>query len=458
MRDSQQPGDALSRLFWGRGVYNRLHVLARTLRPLTVILLLTCGLRPASAADPRPEAALEAALSAGETHLRNGEREVAERDYRAALLEGWRLIGWLEMADGRAPEAEAAFSRSSGERQGPDPARKTMPNPLEDLTAPDRSALRRRVTSALAQTYLNLGIMEAQRERFAAAADLLETAATLDAEFPQVQYALGVAHYNARSFEKAKAPIQRALAGKPGDASLRRMLAMVCLNTQDYDQAVSLLQNDGERERDPSLQYAYGLALVRSNRAAEAQSIFAKLVAEHGDSAEVNVILGQAHAQQGDYDSAILTLRRALQRKPDVAEANGALGVIYLKQGRLAEAEAALRAELRVRPADLQSESNLATVLDLENRSDEAVVLLRAVLEAKPAFKDARYLLGKLLLAKGEATEAIEHLEAAARIAPDDANIRYQLGKAYQKLGRQAEAQHEFEAFRTLKDKRRGTP
>jgi len=45
--------------------------------------------------------------------LRNGEREVAEKHYRAALLEGWRLVGWLDLADGRLAEAETAFGRAS---------------------------------------------------------------------------------------------------------------------------------------------------------------------------------------------------------------------------------------------------------------------------------------------------------------------------------------------------------
>jgi Flp pilus assembly protein TadD len=412
----------------------------------------------AIAAETRPGAALETALRAAEGHLKNGEREAAESQYKSALRHGWLLMAWLAVTDGRLPEAQDAFRRATGTPEEAEQARMGSANPVQDVSATERSALRRRVRSALAQTYLNLGVMEAQAKRFAAASTLLETAAEVDADFPQVQYALGVAHFNARNYDKAKEPLRRALAQRPDDASLRRMLAMACLNTEDYEKAAPLLQDDPDRERDPSLQYAYGLALVRSNRAAEAQSIFAKLVAEHGDSAEVNVVLGQAHAQQGDFDQAITTLRRALERKADVAEANATLGVIYLKQGRLAESEEALRAELRGRPADLASETNLATVLDLEGRPEEALVLLRSVLKANPAFKDARYLLGKILLAKGAAAEAVEHLEAAARLSPDDANVRYQLGRAYQKLGRQEQAQQEFEAFRALKDKRRGTP
>ena len=67
----------------------------------------------------------------------------------------------------------------------------------------------------------------------------------------------------------------------------------------------------------------------------------------HGESAELSVFLGQAHAQQGDFAAAIESLDRALKLKPDVAEASATLGVIYLRQGKLPEAETALRAASR---------------------------------------------------------------------------------------------------------------
>lgn len=327
---------------------------------------------------------------------------------------------------------------------------------LAPLTPSERQALWPRVRTSLARAYLNLGVLQAQRERFARAAELFEEGAGVDPEFPQLQYSLGVARFNAQQFDEAREPLARALAASPQDAGLKRMLAMACLNTEAYEKAAELLRADPELDADPSLQFAYGLALVRSERGQEAQAIFSRLLARHGDSAELSVVLGQAHAQQGDYGSAIESLRRALQLKADVAEANATLGVIYLKQGRLTEAEQALRSELEAHPADMKTQHHLATVLDLRGRPDEAVQLLRALLKAKPEFADARYLLGKLLLARGAALEAVEHLEAAARLAPQDANIHYQLAQAFRALGRTEQAERQFEIFRKLKDQRRG--
>jgi tetratricopeptide (TPR) repeat protein len=169
--------------------------------------------------------------------------------------------------------------------------------------------------------------------------------------------------FNAQRYSQALTPLSRALDADPDNAILRRMLAMTCFNTEAYDKAAALLATDRGRDADPSLQYAYGLALVRSDRAAEAEAIFSRLLAEHGSTPEVSVVLGHAYAQQGNYDAATDALHRALRLNPRVADANSALGMLYLKQGKLAEAEGALRAELDAHPGDVKARQTLATVL-----------------------------------------------------------------------------------------------
>jgi tetratricopeptide (TPR) repeat protein len=384
-------------------------------------------------------------------------KDVQVRRLLAQALVAERLSARGAEAAGREPNRHQEPDRHQEDALDPEAGKTAVTPEIEAaaLSPQERLTLKGRVRADLARTYLNLGVMQVQRERFARAAELFERAAAVDPEFPQVQYSLGVAHFNARQFDKAAGPLARALAANPQEAGLRRMLAMALFNTEVYGRAAELLRDDPERDADPSLQFAFGLALVRSDQAAEAEKVFARLLARHGDSAEVRVMLGQAHAQQGDFESAIESLTRALQLKADAAEANGTLGIIYLKQGRLAEAEQALQAELAGHAGDVKSQNALATVLDLEGRPEEALRLLRQLLKVKPDFANARYLLGKILLAQGAAPEAVENLEAAVRLTPEDANIHYQLGRAYQQLGRTEEARQEFEVFRQLKDKRR---
>ena len=368
----------------------------------------------------------------------------AERSYAAnAERDRERLSRYLaDLPDRSAPKAEAPTAAGA--------------SAFSSLPREQRDALRTRVRTALARAYLNLGVMQARAGRFARASGFIESAAAVDPDFPQVQYTLGVVYFNAQQYEQAAGPLARALAASPGNAEVRRMLALSCLNTEQYSKAAELLEEDPKRDADASLQYAYGLALARSERAAEAEAIFTRLLAEHADSAELHVLLGEAHAQQNDLAAAIQSMQRALQLKPDVAGANATLGVIYLKQGRLAEAADALRTELKFHGDDLRARQALATVLDLDGDSAGALAMLRTILKTNPAYANARYLLGKILLSQGEAAEAAGHLEQAARLAPDDANIHYQLGQAYQKLGRADAAEQQFELFRRIKDRQRG--
>lgn len=386
------------------------------------------------------------------------------------LAQALRLAGETEAAEAEfaraasAAAARAEHSRDSlqryfadGERAGAElPQFALDTGALGKTSADERRAARARAATALARVYLNLGVMQAQAGRFGRAADLMQSAAALDPALPRLQYSLGVACFNAQQYGAAAAALERALAEEPANADARRMLALASLNTRAFPRAVELLRDDPELTRTPSLQYAYGVALVHSGHAAEGEALFTKLIASHTDNAELNVLLGQAHAEQGDFEGAVAALTRALALKPGVADASRTLGQIYMKQGRFADAAAALKAAVAAHPGDLAARHTLATVLDLDGRQAEALEALAAVLQARPDDADARYLVGKILLARGSALEAIEQLEVAARLAPEDANVRYQLGQGYQKLGRTADAQREFETFQQLKDKRRG--
>jgi tetratricopeptide (TPR) repeat protein len=347
-------------------------------------------------------------------------------------------------------EALSRFLADTGDpnRGGVLPIESSLPS----QTSEQRSAVERQLKSVIARANMNVGVMHAQAQRFARAAEFFAEAAAVDPAFPQVQYSLGVAYFSDKQYEKATAPLMSALAGDVGNASIRRMLGLSWFQVENYAKAAEMLETDPARESDLSLQFAYAMSLVRSDRAEQAQPIFDQLISRHGDSAELQVVLGQAHAHQGDFPAAIESLRKALQLKPAVAEANTTLGIIYLKQGRLQEAREALRAELSAHPDDVTARKTLATVLDLEGEVDQAIDVLRPLVRAKPDLADGRYLLGKVLLARGAAAEAVEELRAAVRLSPEYVNAYYQLGQAYQKLGKSELAEEQFARFRQLKE------
>jgi Flp pilus assembly protein TadD len=432
----------------------------RVLAALATVVL-SCHTSSAGAGSPPLLASIDAAMQDAEQSLRAGDYPHAEHRYAQALAQGWSLMASLETAAGHRAAAREALEHSTaplGEKSATGGPVTTPPDTARvvALSAAERRALRRDLATRLGRAYLNLGVLAAHGGNFVRAAALLERAAAETPAFPGVQSALGVAYFNAQQYQHATGPLSRAVAAEPANPDLRRMLALAWLNMEAYDKAAALLKDDPQRDTDPSLQYAYGMSLVRSGHADEAQRIFTQLLAAHAGSAQLNVILGEAQAEQGDYPAAMTLLQQALRLDPNTADANAALGTIYFKQGRFAEAEDALRTELRLHPEALRARQMLATVLDLQDKSADAVPLLRGVLASRPDAHDARYLLGKILLAQGHAAEAVTELVEAVRLAPRDASGHYQLAQAYRQLGNNASADEQLALYRTLKDTQRG--
>jgi len=411
---------------------------------------------PAAQTPASPLDSIVAAMRGAEQRLQEGQYPQAEARYGQALAEAWRLMASLEAAAGHQTRARLAGQRALGPLADRMPASRPSasgdPSRATGLTAIDRRAL----ATIIARAYFNLGVMAAQQNRFEHAAAMLTVAAEESPDFPGVQSALGIASFNAQRYQAAAGPLTRALAADPGNAALRRMLALAWLNVEAYDKAAALLKDDPQRETDAALQYAYGMALVRSGHADEAERIFTDLVARHGESAALNVILGEAQAEQGDFEAATTLLRHALDLDPAVVDANAALGTIYFKQGKLGEAERALRAELQRHPDSDRARQMLATVLDLQGNGAEAAPLLQTLLASHPDSHDARYLLGKILLAQGKPADAVDQLVEAVRLKPEDASAHYQLANAYRQLGKQAQAEEQLTLYRSLKDTQRG--
>jgi tetratricopeptide (TPR) repeat protein len=334
-------------------------------RPLVLFHLGRCLL--ALDRDGEAATALRRALEAAEEHA-GSDSEIGKIHYQLGLA--LRRLG----AGAEAATHLAEAGRRAGQGQGPDASAESSDqdaaSPLAALPLWQRQGLKRRAASGLVRSYFNLGVIQAQArrsvpaaERFARAAAFFERAAALDPDFPQVQASLGVAYFNAREFAKATGPLSRAATARPEDRGLKRMLATSWLNTEAWDKAAALLEDDPERETDAALQFAYGLALLRSGRAARAAEVLAGAAAARGDSAELLVLLGQARAQQGKDEDAVRALEGALALDATVAQAHGTLGAVYLRQGRLDEAEKALRAELAAHPADAGAQRDLAAVL-----------------------------------------------------------------------------------------------
>jgi tetratricopeptide (TPR) repeat protein len=293
----------------------------------------------------RPEEArdsLQRSLArAGEERAGEAEREVIHYHLGQAL----RRLGQRENAARELAEAARLAARrreAAGRSAGSAPGASAGPA-TGGLTPEQRGELTPWVTQELARACFNLGVLEAQGEgddveRFARAARELERTAALDPDFPELQRSLGVAYFSARRFEYALGPLERALSARPGDADLRRMLATASVNAGAWQKAAALLQDDAVRERDPGLQFAYGLSLLRGGSAERAEPALRRAVELDPSAAEPQAVLAEALASLGRAAEAVAPLENAVRLDPENARVHEQLGQLYRALGRFDDA------------------------------------------------------------------------------------------------------------------------
>jgi tetratricopeptide (TPR) repeat protein len=159
------------------------------------------------------------------------------------------------------------------------------------------------------------------------------------------------------------------------------------------------------------------------------------------DDAATHDSLGNALADKGDLDAAVVEYRKALEVKPDYAQAHYHLGSALTLKGKLdvskSEFDAAIvefKKALELKPDSAEIHVSLGVVLCLEVDPDAAIVEFRKATELKPDMAEAHLalggalLLGNALADKGDPDAAIVEFKKASELKPDVAEIHNALG------------------------------
>ncbi len=172
----------------------------------------------------------------------------------------------------------------------------------------------------------------------------------------------------------------------------------------------------GGLERDAAILTArtLGLAYLRSQQFAQAETAFAKIVALAPDQALGYANLGLVHLRLGRYDVAEREIRRAAALDTASDDIALTLAKVYELTGRPSETRREVDRVLRRTPDDLRALYELTV---LEPASKEAY--LRRIVARAPGNVAARLELVDVLLARGAADSAAAHLEALERQLPE---------------------------------------
>ncbi len=356
----------------------------------------------AVAADPpqpgaaEPAAALRTNLAEADRRLQGGELERAESSYRAALLEGWLLMGALHLEAGELPAARAALLRATG-----------------------AAVETRRVLTALAVVHMQLG-----------------------------------------EHGEAIAALRTVVARHKGDLATRRLLAQALVAAGQPEQAVQELEEIRvQAPDDPELAFTLASGYLRLGKVEQAERLFAKVFAAR-PAAQTHVLIGRTYRDFHQPQRAAASFAKALEMDARVHRAHYYLGTLALldEDGpRLDEAIGELERELALYPDDEAAKLYLGMALVEAKRFDEALPSLAALARGDRAQVEGLFYLGRCLLGLGRPKEAIEPLRRAIELAPvqraDEVRVQgveYQLALALRRSGNESEATEHFAAAERL--------
>jgi protein O-GlcNAc transferase len=191
------------------------------------------------------------------------------------------------------------------------------------------------------------------------------------------------------------------------------------------------------RDPDPTLPQA--IALLRSNRLLEAQSLLASICSNEVASAEHWFLYGAVEHMLGRVDAALTAFEHALVLQPDHARAANGRASLLASLDRIDEALEGLRRLLAVRPNDVDAHVNMAILLDQSGDGRSALEHYDTALALDASHRTARLNRSAILLATRQFEAALHDISVLLRANPQDAAALVNAAKALLALDRFAD-------------------
>jgi len=135
--------------------------------------------------------------------------------------------------------------------------------------------------------------------------------------------------------------------------------------------------------------------------------------------------------RQGDFDGAIIILKKMVTDNPEDANAYYLLGISYLKKKTLPEAIGALTRTTELSPSFAGSYHQLGLCYQKQRELDKALQCYEKALELDPNNVDSWYNRGLILFEMNRIAEALTNFENALELKPDDPEFLELAGRCY---------------------------
>ena len=306
-----------------------------------------------------------------------------------------------------------------------------------------------------AEAHAHIGLIEARQEHYDSAVISYRKALALRPEMPGLRLNLGLALFKAGRMKEAAStflPLAETLPANSDEAlRITTLIGLARYGAGDYAGAVPFLKKAVAADSQ-NLPFRLTLAqsCLRSKQYQCVLDVYHEILNLNENSAEADMLAGQALDEMKDRPGAIEQFRAAVQADPKMPDVHFGLGYLLWGQLKFDDAAKELQAELTNNPNHAQALTYLADCHIQLNNPDAAFPLLKKAVSLDPKIELAHVDLGVLYADAGKNDDALRELKRAEQLEPTDQNVHWRLGRFYKSIGRKAEAEVEFQKTRSL--------
>ena len=291
----------------------------------------------------------------------------------------------------------------------------------------------------------HIGLLEARQLHYDAAIESYKQALALKPDYPGLRLNLGLAYFKAAQFPDAIRSFKLELKRAPEDQRLTILLGMAHYGMGDYLVAIPYLSQAADRDRQSlPLRLTLAHSCLWSKQYDCVLTVEKEILALNSESAEADMLAGEALDEMGDDAGAVEQFRSAVRANPKEPNVHFGLGYLLWKQSKVAEAATEFQAEIVNDPTHKNARAYLGdSYVILSHYAEAEPELLKAAADA-PSIAMVHRDLGIVYANTNRKDRAIEELQLAISLDPQDMAPHWRLAKLYQSSGKKDEAKAEF--------------
>ncbi|WP_348262269.1 tetratricopeptide repeat protein [Telmatobacter sp. DSM 110680] len=307
--------------------------------------------------------------------------------------------------------------------------------------------------SALAKQYptnpeplAHMGLIESKQEHYAEAIKFYKRAMVLNPSMPGLRLNLGIALFKAGDYRGAITYLDPLLKAQPTDQRLTLLIGMSHYGLEDFANASPLLQEASKNDPENlTLLLTLAHSCLLAHRYPCVVDAYHRLIALNAESAEADMLVGEALDEMKDPEGALREFRSAIAVGPKEPNVHFGLGYLLWKKGQYPEAAQEFQAEIANDPHHVQAMLYLADARMQMNQMDEARLLLEKIEKTDPDIAMQHVDLGIVYADEDRKQDAKAEFETAVKLAPKNVNAHYRLARLYRSMGMTSQAKVEFD-------------